>query len=187
MSSPARKIKESAVSADKLFAAADYIGRNDDGTRVAGFVSHWYGTRAQLVHGFVCFEERDDGEIVPTWHSTGQYRATPETLDELAGELGLERNQNKSGDVNLGALYEQEIGANTDLYALLNEIKMQLFVAHNDATDIAYTVLVGWDDIRGDSVYGKLYDIMLMREHLASIDAELSALQSQLVEAIDEK
>lgn len=211
MPSITHETKNSAVSADRVFAAADYVGKCADGMRIAGFASHWYGKwhgMDCLLTGIVCFKERGDGSVIPVERKgqfirrmkpttaraeigTGRlpspfsYRATPTELDEIARELGLERNESKSGDAALGSCYDSEIGANTILHTLLGEVRDRLFVAHNESTDVAHTVLVSWDDIRNDSAYGKLYDVMQMRKRLASIDTELATLQSQLAMAID--
>lgn len=176
---------DSTLDTGNLFRTADYIGQRDDGTRVAGFVSHWYDGN-HLLTGVLCFEERSDGSVIQAGR-TGQFRAKPETLDGIAHDFGLERNMDKSGGISLGMVYDSEVGSQTVLRTLMKDIKERLFAAHGLAANIDYTVLIRWDNIRDDNVYSKLYDIMLMRKRLASIDEELYMLQSQIARAVAEE
>ena len=168
-----------AIDMDKLFRAADYIGRTEDGRRIAGFRAH-YKPRFMMETGILCFEETPDGEVMTSDTYVGQFQATPDMVDEIATAIGLEKNQNKDGDITLAAC-----GVS---YEKLNEIECDIFIKSavmNGSIHTAINGLSEWEDVPGDSAYAMLNKLMFARQKLAAVDEALSKMQDKIAEKLE--
>ena len=169
----------SKVDADKLFRASDYIGRTEDGTRIAGFRGYFRG-RSISVNGVVCFDENADGTVTASEKCLGKFDATPEMLDEFASELGLEKNHDKDGDMTLASS-----GVSCDeFYLLVSDAHKKSACIESIVQDI-FCDVDDWRRIEGYSAYAMLNTLMLARQKLAAVDEALSKMQDKVAEGLN--